>query len=106
MNKYIKLHKIDNSVRLRNMKSINPKEYWKYLNSINRKNCDTKQPQITQFYEHFKNIQEKRIDNDDISNVDLTDANKILNDYITETEINTCIKKSEICKIARRRPNS
>ncbi|MEW8548382.1 MAG: reverse transcriptase family protein, partial [Candidatus Thiodiazotropha sp.] len=92
MNKYIKRHKIDKSVRLRNMQSKNPKEYWRYLNSINRKISNTKQPTITEFYEYFKNVNENRFDTDDISNVDLTDANEILNGYITETEINTCIK--------------
>ena len=37
VHKYIRLHKVDKIKKLRNMQTKNPKEYWKYLNSLQQK---------------------------------------------------------------------
>ena len=41
MNKYILLYKIDKAKKLRNMQYKSPKEYWKYLNSLNNNKKST-----------------------------------------------------------------
>ena len=92
MNKYVSLYKIGKAKNLRNMQNKNPKEYWKYLNSINNNKTSNKKPTIEQFYEHYKNINEVENDHDDLSiNMHLNDTNEILNNYITSDEIRKCI---------------
>ena len=92
MNKYIRLYKIDHAKKLRKMQNNNPKQYWRYLNSINKTTAPNKQPTIGQFYEHFKNINETEHEQDDIPlNMHLDDSNEILNSSITCDEIRKCI---------------
>ena len=99
MNKYIRLYKVDKAKRLRNMQNKNPKEYWKYLNSINKNKKSDKQPTIAQFFEHYKSINENQTNHDDIAiNMDLTDANELLNSHITIDEIRKCINNLKNCK--------
>ena len=94
MNKYIRRHKIDKAKQLRNMQYKNPKEYWKFLNSINKNKKSEKQPTINQFFEHFKNINETQHNQDALTiNTHWTDVNDTLNMPITCDEIKKCINK-------------
>ena len=90
MNKYIQRHKIVDlkAKQLRNMQYKNPKEYWDFLNSINKNKTSEKQPTINQCYEHFKNINENQHNQDALTiNTHWTDANDTLNMPITCDEI-------------------
>ena len=92
MNKYIRLYKIDHAKKLIKMQNNNPKQYWRYLNSINKTTALNKQPTIGQFYEHFKNINETEHEQDDIPlNMHLADSNETLNSSITCNKIKKCI---------------
>ena len=91
MNKYILLYKIDKAKKLRNMQYKSPKEYWKYLNSLNNNKNPRPQPTIAEFYEHYKNINDNKYDNDMDINMHLNDSDEILNSYITSDEIRKCI---------------
>ena len=94
MNKYIRRHKIDKAKQLRNMQYKNPKEYWKFLNSINKNKKSEKQPTINQFFEHFKNINETQHNQDALTiNTHWTEVNDTLNMPITCDEIKKCINK-------------
>ena len=93
---YINKH-IDNTTnKLRQMKSKDPKKYWKLLRkNKNRNNTKTSMPTINEFYEHFKNVNK----NDDPSvdnsqsfyNNDSDFNDTILNSHITTDEILKCI---------------
>ncbi|MEW8547774.1 MAG: reverse transcriptase family protein, partial [Candidatus Thiodiazotropha sp.] len=91
MNKYILLFKIDKAKKLRNMQYKSPKEYWKYLNSLNNNKKPRPQPTIGEFYEHYKNLNENKYDSDNDINMHLNDTDEILNSYITSDEIRKCI---------------
>ena len=92
MNKYITLYRVNKSKQLSDMESKNPKEYWRYLNSINCNKSQKEQPSLIDFYEHFKNINKTNDVNEKLTNEYLNDKNQILNSYITREEISTCIK--------------
>ena len=92
MNKYITLYRVNKSKQLRDMESKNPKEYWRYLNSINCNKSQKEQPSLNDFYEHFKNINTTNDLDEQLTNEYLNDENQILNSYITREEISTCIK--------------
>ena len=55
MNKFIRNQKYKNENRLRQLQSKNSKDYWKILNSLNKK-PNTKYPELKKMYEHFKTI--------------------------------------------------
>ena len=77
--------------KLRKLKSTNPKDYWKIINSLN-KNKDNDIIDIETLYEFFKNLNEQSPDVEDDLNIDITDDEELLNSYITEGESLKCIK--------------
>ena len=79
--------------KLRNLKSKNPKDYWKFINSLSKKK-DNDKIDIEILHEFFKNLNEQshEADDDVHINIDKTDDDEILNSYITEGEILKCIK--------------
>lgn len=98
MNKYINKYKLSQQSKLRKMHKKSPKEYWKYLNSINRKK-NIKQPAIEDLFEFFKTLnandnseQDKSMD-DGINRLNLEDDDMSLNSPITTSEISKCITK-------------
>ncbi|MEW8546030.1 MAG: reverse transcriptase family protein, partial [Candidatus Thiodiazotropha sp.] len=91
MNKYINLHKKQKAKRLRDMHTKNPKEYWKYLNSLNVKS-EKAHPPLNVFYEHFKNINQGDHPHENYSYTDYMVDNDQLNNKITVQEISKCIK--------------
>ena len=80
--------------KLRNLKSTNPKNYWKIINSLNKKK-DNDKIDIETLHEFFvKNLNEQSHEDDaDVHiNIDTTDNEELLNSYIPEGEILKCIK--------------
>ena len=53
MNKYISQYKHTQQTKLRNMHKKSPKDYWKYLNSLN-KSKKTKTPPIESLHDFFR----------------------------------------------------
>ena len=97
MNKYINRYKKRQQINLRNMQTRSPKEYWKYLNSFNKRK-QTKTPPIESFYDFFKDINSVKSDengnlDDILTKVNIDDDNNILNTPITADEIAKCIIK-------------
>ena len=92
MNFYINKHNINTQDKLRVLKSKNPKDFWKIINSI-EKSKDNQNIDIEFFYDFFKNLNEQNEDsvNEDL-NFDTNDDHDILNSFITEGEILKCIK--------------
>ena len=78
------------TIKLRAMQTKNPKDYWKYLKSLNTKS-NKEQPTLDSFYEHFKNINKSNEPKEDFSNINLEDKNNILNRKISKEEIDLCI---------------
>ena len=76
------------------MASKDPKEYWKYLNSLKRKNS-TETPDVNQFFEFFKNTYASEIndDNEEDFAFDIRNAEEFLNRPFSTTEIEKCIRK-------------
>ena len=91
MHKYINLHKTDKANKLRKMQSNHPKDHWKYLNSLQHKK-NNNEPCIDDFYEHFKAINQSHGAQEDTPNINIENADHILNAKITTTEIDKCIK--------------
>lgn len=91
MNKYINLYKKEKTKKLRAMQSKNPKDYWKYLKSLNTKS-NKEQPTLDSFYEYFKNINKSNEPQESFTNINLDDEDNILNRKIYKEEINICIK--------------
>ena len=94
MNFHINKYNQNMQNKLRKLKSTNPKDYWKIMNSIN-KNKDNDSIDIETLYNFFKNLNEQGHDaNDDVNiNIDTTDDEELLNSFITEAEILKCIKQ-------------
>ena len=91
MHKYIHLHKTDKTNKSRNMHSNQPKDYWKYLNSLQQKK-NNNQPCTDDFYEHFKLINLSNEAQEGTLNINIENADHILNAKITSAEIDKCIK--------------
>ena len=84
------------------MQSNNPKEYWRYLNSLNKSQTG-KGPPIHDFYDYFKKINSSQnTDNYDPSQMGFNenDNNQILNTPITDNEINLAIRNLKSGKSA------
>ena len=79
--------------KLRKLKSNNPKEFWKIINSLENKH-EEQNINIETVYDFFKGLNENNEhDNDDHNiNIDVTDDDEILNSSITEAEILKCLK--------------
>ena len=100
MNLYLNKHVKNTQNRLRNLKTNNPKEFWKIINSLEKKEED-QNINLETLYDFFKGLNENNdVDenNNDI-NIDITDDDEILNSSITEAEILKCLKglKSNKC---------
>ena len=90
MNRHINKHKWKNMNRLRQMHTIKPKEYWRYLNTVTKNKSNTKNPPLRDFYEYFKTV--NVLENEESFNIheseyNADDSDQILNSEITETEI-------------------
>lgn len=98
MNKFIYKYKAGQQSKLRKMHNHAPKEYWKYLNSINRKKT-LNQPSIDDLYEFYKNLNASDNSDPDIildenmNQINLEDDDVCLNSPITAAEISKCISK-------------
>lgn len=94
MNKFINKYNKENESKLRNMQRKQPKDYWKYLNSLkNKKNIE--KPDLSVLYEHFKAMNSVDSGSDqgsDSSWSDHQDENEYLNSPITCGEIEKCIR--------------
>ena len=93
MNFYIKKDRCENAIELRNLSHKDPKKYWQYLKNLDKKPNDKQTPSLNEFFEHFKNINLNDIPSQDIQedpNLSVG-TNEILNAYITEQEIISCL---------------
>lgn len=91
MNKYICLYKADKAKKLRYMQYKSPKEYWKYLNSINKNKKYQTVPKIEDFFEYYKHLNQTENEGDHVDNMHLDDTDEVLNRHITVAEIRKCI---------------
>ena len=95
MNIFINKFKSDTQEKLRKQKSKNPKEFWKIINNIERKeDSGCENISLETLHNFFKDLNESgHSDNDpDEINIDTSDNDEILNSSITEAEISKCIK--------------
>ena len=76
--------------KIRNLKSTNPKQYWKILIS-NRQNKNNTLPDITSLYDHFKTLN-KNSDNPEISINNITRSEPDLIKEFSDEEILQAIK--------------
>ena len=93
MNFYIKKDRRENAIKLRNLSHKDPKKYWQYLKNLDKKPNNKQTPSLNEFFEHFKNINLNDIPSQDIQedpNLSVG-TNEILDAYITEQEIISCI---------------
>ena len=94
MNKYINLEQSKTQENLQKLHSNKPKEFWKILNSLEKKS-DNPDLNLSEFYEYFKTSNSSGDPEDDQEvHINLNDNNEILNSQITGQEILNCIKKS------------
>ena len=96
MNDFIMKYNKNNEIKLRNMQSKRPKDYWKYLNKIKPTSKVDKTPDLNSLFQHFKeasndNSHEQNYD-EILENLNLNDQTNCLNSQITQTEIESCIK--------------
>ena len=93
MNSYIAKHEIQTQNRLRDMESKRPREYWKFINSLNRNGTNHPTPTIQEFYDHFKLLNSCNDDSEEIPDLENVQNNEILNTKITQNEILSAIRK-------------
>ena len=93
--KTVRSHKNSTILKLKNLKSAKPREFWKIINSINdNKQC--KCP-LEDLYEHFKRINtenenENYMNLNNENNGNKNNINNEINQHITESEIYTAVK--------------
>ena len=97
MNLFIRKHKYSAEKKLRDMSSSRPKDYWRYLNSLNKKQTN-EGPDINSFYNHFKDINSETHSDPNLVGEDETYESRIytidaLNRPITLSEIDKIISK-------------
>ena len=92
MNKYIAKHKKYTQNKLRNLESKNPKDYWKFINSLKKKEPNNI-PSLDDFYEHFKNLNQGDIFGSETPGFENYQNNNSLNAEITSDEILFCIRQ-------------
>jgi len=91
MNYYINDHRYKQSEKLRSMNTKNPKQYWKFLKSLDTKKPETKKPTLEDLHKHFENINKYESDEEfDTENFE-NNAEQELNGKFTEQEIHKCI---------------
>ena len=107
MHFFIKKEKHDKSQKLRAMTTKNPKQYWKYLNSLKSKGKPTEPISLDDLYNYFKQISSNDVEDESFSNMDIitqnqniSNQNMYLNSEITEQEINYCINNLKNSKAA------
>ena len=94
MNFYTNQQKQKNAKRLRDMHSTRPKDYWRYLNSLNDKHT-TKTPPLQEVYDYFKetnfspNVETYYFEQTGFNEDNYNDK---FNVPITETEITAAIR--------------
>ena len=78
--------KISEPKKIRGLKSSNPKEYWRILNSDSKQK--PKVAPLNELYEYFKNVNGVEI-NDTVPNIDIEDnsTNEEINSLVTVDEI-------------------
>ena len=94
MNKFINKYNKKNESKLRNMLRKQPKDYWKYLNSLKNKQ-QIEKPDLNVLFEHFKLMNFDDSDSDhgcDSPWLDYHDENEHLNSPVTCGEIERCIR--------------
>ena len=72
------------------MQTKNPKEYWKYIKSLD-KSKNASYPPLDSLYEHFRNINKSNEPHENFETQDGAE-NEILNKHISAEEICKCIK--------------
>ena len=90
MNIFISKHKFNKQRKLRKMQKGQPKEYWKFLNSLkNKKTSET--PSLSVFYDYFKDTYSGDTDNE-------FDGTGSSNSYEPESDINNeCLNRPFTC---------
>ena len=93
MNQEINRHKFAQEDKLRNMQTHNPKDYWKYINSLNKKQADSSPP-AEEFFEYYKNINagDENDASDTFEDVHFTETAEELNNPISAEEIQKSIR--------------
>ena len=101
MTKFINKHKKQQQNKLRQMQKSQPREYWKFLNSLKQKK-QSEIPSTQQFYEYFKTVYSQddadASENSDIFDHNFENPNEFLNCPFTPNEIDKCIKKLKNAK--------
>lgn len=94
MNKHINKHLYAKRKKLRHMHSHDPKEYWKFLNSLKSKTT-TETPSANEFFDYFQNIYSfEHTDNEfEVDEINFESGNESLNKDFTAYEIDKCIRK-------------
>ena len=94
MNKYKNYYNKINENKLRLLNSKNPRDYWKYLNSINAKDKG-EMPPLESLYKHFREVNNdlshEHDDQSILSQINLN-VDNMLNSPFTPEEISKCIK--------------
>lgn len=92
MNFHINQYNKNMQEKLRNLKSKNPKDFWKIINSL-EKSKDNPNIDLDTLYEFFKNLNEQTAEDEQeyTFNINISDDDEILNSSITEGEILKCI---------------
>ena len=92
MNFYINKHNKSTQDKLRNLKSKNPKDFWKIMNSLDKAKGNER-INIETLYNYFKTLNEQN-ENEEIAqdlDIDINNDDELLNSPITEEEIHKCI---------------
>lgn len=96
MKQSINRFKTERISKLKNLKNAKPKEYWKIINSTDKK--DEFSPPLENLYSYFKEVNAQQYDEESQINVEMHNSyesstiNEEINTRITETEIYTAIK--------------
>ena len=104
MKKYQNLHLQKLQKNIRNMRTNRPKDYWKLINSIDKKHNESPIAMET-LVDFFKtlNINDINIEQQDTHHTDHGDQNNedstnVLNEFITESEVHESIKTLKLNK--------
>ena len=94
MNAHINKFRKSQQTKLRKMQKSQPKEYWKYLNSLKTKS-KTEMPSLTQFHDFFSEVysNEEVGINDTATHESTDNYNEFLNQPFSPSEIEKCIRK-------------
>lgn len=96
MKQSINHFKTERISKLKNLKNAKPKEYWKIINSTDKKYQFS--PPLENLYSYFKEVNAQQYDEESQINVEMHNSyesstiNEEINTRITETEIYTAIK--------------